>query len=225
MVQGLAALTVVSRVHPDVLSAVGVLCAAGGLAAATAGGLWALLTALLVVLCGVLDGLDGAVALGTGRARPLGAVVDATADRLGDLLLAGTLVALGAPSPWCVAAAGLVLVHEYVRARAQAVGMPGAGAVTVAERPTRIIIVAVAALGTGSLPAGTPLTGWSWATVCAVGWVAVGLIGLIHLLFGVARTVPRGFPGQAGPIIAATIEADSATSGSPPPGWAEPPTR
>jgi CDP-diacylglycerol--glycerol-3-phosphate 3-phosphatidyltransferase len=93
-----------------------------------------------------------------------------------------------------VAAAALVLLHEYLRARAQAAGMPGAGAVTVAERPTRVILVAVAALGAGTLPGGTPLTGWDWATVCAIGWVALGVVGFGHLAVAVARTTPAAFP-------------------------------
>lgn len=224
-VHALAALPPVSRASPDALSAAGVLCAAGAAGAALAGGRWALAAAGLVVLTGVLDGLDGAVALRTGRARPLGAVVDATADRVADLLLVAVLALLGAPVGWCAAVAALVFLHEYVRARAQGVGMPGAGAVTVAERPTRIVAVAVAALGTGVLPAGTPVTGWNWATVCAVGWAAAGVGGLAHLGVGVARSTPRSFPAQAGPTSPATICADSATSGSPPPGCAEPPTR
>jgi CDP-diacylglycerol--glycerol-3-phosphate 3-phosphatidyltransferase len=141
----------------------------------------------------VLDGLDGAVALQTGRARPLGAVVDAVADRLGDVLLAVALAALGAPPPWCVAAAGLTLLHEYLRARANAAGMPGPGAVTAAERPTRLVLVGIAAVGAGVRPGGAPWTGWDWATVSAVAWVAVGAVGLVHLTVGVVRTTPRTF--------------------------------
>jgi CDP-diacylglycerol--glycerol-3-phosphate 3-phosphatidyltransferase len=224
LVQGLAATRALSRVPPDALSAAGVLAVAGGFAAAAGG--WPVLTAPLLVLAGVLDGLDGAVALRTGRARPLGAVVDAVADRIGDLLLAGTLAVLGAPPGWCVAAAALVMLHEYLRARAQGVGLAGAGAVTVAERPTRLVLVGVAAVGSAALPAGTPLTGWGWATVCAIGWVAIGAVGLLHLAVAVARQLPAHFPGDhGGPISPATISADSATSGSPPPGCADPPTR
>lgn len=225
MVQRLAATPPIARIPPDALSAAGVLALAGGFAAAAAGARWPLLTVALLLLAGLLDGLDGAVALGTGRARPLGAVVDATADRVGDLLLAGSLVVLGAPVGWCVAAAALVLLLEYVRARAQGVGLPGAGAVTVAERPTRLILVGVAATGAATLPGGTPWTGWGWAAVCAVGWVVIGAVGLVHLGVAVVRKLPADFPGQAGPTSPATIAADSATSGSPPPGCAEPPTR
>jgi CDP-diacylglycerol--glycerol-3-phosphate 3-phosphatidyltransferase len=193
-VQRLAGVGPVTRTPPDLLSAMGVAAAAAATLVATGGGRWPLLTAVLVVLVGVLDGLDGAVALRSGRARPLGAVVDAMADRVGDLLLAATLAVLGAPPAWCAAAAVLTLLHEYLRARAGAAGMPGPGAVTVAERPTRLALVAVAALGAGLLPAGTPWTGWDWATVSAVGWVAVGAVGLVHLGVGVARTTPRRSP-------------------------------
>jgi phosphatidylglycerophosphate synthase len=168
--------------------------AALALGVAGLGGRWPALTAVLVVLVGVLDGLDGAVALRTGRVRPLGAVVDALADRLGDLLLAATLAVLGAPAAWYVVAGALTLLHEYLRARASAAGMPGGGAVTAAERPTRLVLVTVAALGTAVLPGGTPWTGWGWATVCAVGWVAIGAVGFVHLGVGVIRTTPGRFP-------------------------------
>lgn len=189
LVQGIAA-GPVARVPPDVISVAGVLVTAAALPVAAAGGRWPLLATVLVVVAGVLDGLDGAVALRTGRARPLGAVVDAMADRVADLLLIGLLVVLGAPPRWCAAAGAILLLHEYLRTRAQVAGMPGAGAVTVAERPTRVVIAAVAALGSGALPAGTPVTGWNWATVCVVGWVVVGVVGLVHLAVAVVRTTP-----------------------------------
>jgi phosphatidylglycerophosphate synthase len=221
LVQRLAATAPLSRASPDALSVAGVVAAGGAVGAATAGGRWALLAALLVIVSGVLDGLDGAVALRRGRARPLGAVVDATCDRVGDLLLVGVLAVGGAPPPWCAAVGAGVLLHEYVRARAQAAGMAGVGAVTVAERPTRVIVVAAVSLGAGILPAGTPWTGWNWATVGAGLWTALAVAGLVQLAVGVVRTVP----GQAGPIIPATMPADSTTSGSPPPGWVDPPTR
>lgn len=183
----------VLRVPPDVLSAIGVLTLAGAWAA-VAGPDWPALTVALIIAAGVLDGLDGAVALKTGRARPLGAVVDAVADRLGDLFLGAVLVALGSPLPWVLAALALVLLMEYLRARAQSVGMPGVGAVTVAERPTRLIVVGVAAAGAAVFPAGVPLVGWDWAVTMAITWTAVGVVGMVQLLRGVRRSIPRTFP-------------------------------
>jgi phosphatidylglycerophosphate synthase len=221
LVQRLAATAPLTRASPDALSVAGVAVAGGAVVAALPGGRWALLTALLVIVSGVLDGLDGAVALRTGRARPLGAVVDATCDRIGDLLLVGVLAVAGAPLPWCAAVGAAVLMHEYVRARAQVAGMSGVGAVTVTERPTRVIVVAVVSLGAGILPSGTPWTGWAWAAVGVAVWAVLSAVGLVQLAVGVIRAVPA----QAGPIIPATMPADSTTSGSPPPGWVEPPTR
>lgn len=215
----------VRAIPPDVLSVAGVASAAGA---------WVLaptlpaITALLAVLTGLLDGLDGAVALHTGRARRLGAVVDAVCDRLGDLLLVAALVALGLPAAAGVALGVAALLHEYLRARAQAAGMAGPGAVTVAERPTRIVLVGVAAVGTAALPAGTPLTGWNWAVVCGVIGLVTATCGLVHLTLAVCRAL--GAPGvvqdpPTGPTSSATIDADNMTSGNPPPGCAEPPTR
>lgn len=183
----------VLRVPPDLLSAAGVLVLAGALAAVAGAG-WPWLAVPLIVGAGVLDTLDGAVALRTGRARPLGAIVDAVADRIGDVLLGAVLVALGAPPEWAAAAVVLVLLHEYIRSRAQAVGMPGVGAVTVAERPTRLIVVALAAGGAAAFPAGLPLLGWGWGTTFAVTWTAIGVVGMVHLAVGVRRSTPPRFP-------------------------------
>ncbi len=172
------------RVHPDVVSAAGVVVAAGAVVVA---GRWALVALVLVVATGVLDGLDGAVALRTGRVRPLGAVVDAVADRLTDLCLVLVLFVLGAPAWWCAGLAAAVLLHEYARARAQGVGMPSAGAITVAERPTRLIVVAIACAGTGFAPGGTPVTGWSWAVVSVLIWAGCAVVGLGQLVAGIRR--------------------------------------
>lgn len=216
LVQGLARGPVL-RVPPDVLSLLGVVAAAGAWAVAP---VLPVGTALLAVLAGVLDGLDGAVALRTGRARPLGAVVDAVCDRVGEVFLVAALVALGAPLWAGVALGAAVFLHEYLRARAQAAGMAGPGAVTIAERPTRIVVVVVAGVGLAVAPTGTPWTGWGWALVCVVIGLAASAVGLVQLAVAVRRSM-----GQAGPTRSATIDADSITRGSPPPGCAEPPTR
>jgi len=183
----------VAHVPPDVLSAAGVLALAGAWAA-VAGPDWPALSVPLILLGGVLDGLDGVVALRTGRARPLGAVIDSVADRIGDLLLGACLLALGAPVPWVVAALALLMLLEYLRARAQSVGMPGVGAVTVAERPTRLILVGLAAAGSAVFPSGVPMLGWGWAAMTAIIWTVVGVVGLGQLAHGVRRSIPPSYP-------------------------------
>jgi archaetidylinositol phosphate synthase len=183
----------VARIPPDVLSVAGVLALAGAWAAIAGPG-WPAVSVGLIVVGGVLDGLDGAVALATCRARPVGAVVDSVADRLGDLLLGACLLALGAPPPWVVAAMALLMLLEYLRARAQSVGMPGVGAVTVAERPTRLVLVGVAVGGSAVFPAGVPGLGWGWAAMMAIIWTVVGVVGLVQLIRGVRRSIPPTFP-------------------------------
>ncbi|KDN17237.1 CDP-diacylglycerol--glycerol-3-phosphate 3-phosphatidyltransferase [Amycolatopsis rifamycinica] len=183
-------------VPPDVLTACGVLSALAAIWLTALGGdaLWAALAA--IVATGVFDGLDGAVALRTGRARPLGAVLDAASDRLTELCFVAVLLVLGAPAAWCAAMAAALLLHEYVRARAQVAGMRGAGAITVSERPTRLVVTAVAVTGAALAPAGTPWTGWPWGTTCAVVGTGLSLIGLAHLGVGVALALGRN--GRAG---------------------------
>lgn len=194
-VQSLAALRPVARTPPDVLSLAGVVVLGGAVAVAAVlpGPAGPACAALLVLLGGLLDGLDGAVALRSGRARPLGAVVDGVADRVGDLLLVAVLAVLGAPLGWCIATAVLTSLHEYLRARAQSVGMPGVGSVTVAERPTRVIVVLVAAVGQAVAPGGAPVTGWGWATSCAVLGTVIGVLGTAQLARAVTRAVPPSF--------------------------------
>jgi CDP-diacylglycerol--glycerol-3-phosphate 3-phosphatidyltransferase len=191
----------VDRVPPDALSLAGVVAAASAVVVAAQAGRWPLVALALVVAAGVLDGLDGAVALRTGRARPLGAVVDAVADRLTDLCLVAVLLVLGAPG-WAGAALGAaVLLHEYARARAQGAGMGSAGAVTVAEKPTRVIVAAVACAGAGVSPAGTPGTGWSWGVASALVWGACAAVGLVQLAAGIRRELagrPLTVPGESG---------------------------
>ncbi|MGW4528028.1 CDP-alcohol phosphatidyltransferase family protein [Amycolatopsis sp. NPDC004378] len=177
-------------VPPDVLTGCGVLSAVAAIGLAALGGSWLWFALGAIVATGVFDGLDGAVALLTGRARPLGAVLDAVADRVTELCFAAVLLVLGAPLAWCAGVAFLALLHEYVRARAQAAGMRGPGAITAAERPTRLIVTAVAVTGAALAPAGTPWTGWPWATTCVVLWAGLSVIGLTHLSLGVALRVP-----------------------------------
>ncbi|CAL9334436.1 YhjD/YihY/BrkB family envelope integrity protein [Streptomyces sp. enrichment culture] len=189
LVQRCARTRPLRAVPPDLLSLAGPLAVAAAVAPAAAGGPWPLVSCALVVLSGLCDGLDGAVAAVTDRARPLGAVVDALADRVADLLLAVVLYVLGAPAAWCLAAVSLAQLHEYVRARANAAGMRGVGALSVAERPLRVVLCALACLGSGLLPEGTPGTGWDWATVCVLCWTAAGAVGFLHLGAGVVRAL------------------------------------
>jgi phosphatidylglycerophosphate synthase len=128
---------------------------------ATLGPGWAAAAGALTLLAGVADSVDGAVAVLQDRASQFGFVWDSTADRLADLaLVAGpvVLVATSAGPGWRsaavatgTAAAGLALLLEYVRARAQAGQVAAAWSLaTPGERPTRVIVLGLAGLAVGA---------------------------------------------------------------------------
>jgi phosphatidylglycerophosphate synthase len=152
-------------VDPDLvtLAALWVALVAGW--TATLGPGWAAAAGVLTLLAGVADSVDGAVAVMQGRASAFGFVWDSAADRLADLaVIAGpvVLVATEAGPGWRAvalvagtAAAGLALLLEYVRARAQAGQVAAAWSlVTPGERPTRVIVLGLAGLAVGAAQLG-----------------------------------------------------------------------
>lgn len=170
-------------VRPNVITLAGLGLAGLVLLAAAGGGRWPLLAVVTVVLVGLLDSLDGAVAVLTDAVSRRGAVLDATCDRLADLCFIAALWLAGAPAGWCVAGGVVALLHEQVRATARAHGMREVGVVTVSERPTRVIVTAAFLLGAGLYPnrAG------DWATGGALVWVVAGIVGFIQLALMVRR--------------------------------------
>lgn len=123
-------------VHPDLLTVLGPAVAAGALAVP------AVAACLLVLLAGLLDGLDGTVAVLQGRATRWGYVLDSLADRVGDGLVLLVLVVHGADPRLAVACGAGVALLEYSRARAGNAGGSEVGTVTVAERPVRVLVPA-----------------------------------------------------------------------------------
>lgn len=171
------------RVGPDGVTLLGVAVAGSALLPAAAGGRWALAVVVVVAVAGVLDNLDGAVAVMSHRVTRWGAVLDALADRVADAVFVGCLWLLGAPG-WLVVAGGAVAwLHEYLRARAAGAGMTGVGVVSVCERPTRIVLTVMFALGAGTYPAAAA----GWATAGAAAWLTLGLVGLAQVTRAVRR--------------------------------------
>lgn len=171
------------RVAPDVVTllGLGVACMAPLLAAR---GGWAVAGAALVVaLSGLVDSLDGAVAVMTGRTTRWGAVLDAVVDRVSDAVFVSTLWVAGAPAAVCVLAVALAWLQEYARARAGGAGMAGVGALTVNERPTRVVVVAMFLLASAVQPQDVP----GWPALGAWVLVVVGVVGLVHLLVVIRR--------------------------------------
>jgi len=109
---------------------------------------------VLVLVGGICDMTDGAVARAGDRATRMGAFLDSTLDRYSELVvLLGALVYyLGGPGivPDPVTAAvifvglGGSLLVSYTRARAEAIGVDCQ--VGIAERPERLILIIVGVL-------------------------------------------------------------------------------
>jgi phosphatidylglycerophosphate synthase len=179
-------------VGPDAVTALGLLVAVAVLVPASAGGRWPLLGVLLVVVSGVLDNLDGAVAVLTDRTTRWGFVLDSLCDRVADAAYAAALALAGGPWVLAVAGAALAWLHEYARARAAVAGMPEIGVVTVSERPTRVVVTAMFLLGAGLYPASAQ----AWASAGTAAWATLGLVGLVQLLV----VVRRRLRAAAGPV-------------------------
>jgi CDP-diacylglycerol--glycerol-3-phosphate 3-phosphatidyltransferase len=179
---------------PAVVTAAAAGLPALAVPAAATGGRWALLAALVVAVSGLLDGLDGAVAILRARVSAAGFVLDSVADRVADGLFLAALWGLGAPGWLAVAAGAGVVLLEYTRARAGNAGFGEIGVVTVGERPTRVVVTAAGLLVAGLLP------GWRVpaAVLAVAGELAVTVIGLGQLT-AVLRRELRGAPGPAGP--------------------------
>lgn len=137
-----------------------------------------LLAGVIALAAGIIDNLDGAVAIMTGKSSDFGYVLDSVADRVGDTAL---LVGLGLAStnPWpAVAAAFLAFLQEYTRARAFAVGFTEIGVISLSERPTRVVIAGMFLIATAA-------AGLLWADIG--GWAAllVSVVGFGQVMWAI----------------------------------------
>ena len=168
------------RVAPSAVTTAGlVLCWCVPLAAGSLGRAGAALGAVLVLLAALADGLDGAVAVVSGRASRFGYVYDSVADRLGEAAWLLAFWLAGAPAWLVVAAGGVSWLQEYARARATAAGMSEIGVVTVSERPTRVLVAIFGLLAAAVVPIAI--------TVAAAVWLGLAVVGLGQLGVAIRR--------------------------------------
>lgn len=155
----------------------------GSLATASAIGWWLVAAGLLVLVSGLVDNLDGAVAVMTSRVTKWGYVYDSVADRVADMLFLVALWLGGAPAWVCVLAGGLTFLQEYARARAGAAGMSEIGVVSVWERPSRVLVVGLFLVASGLY------SNYSVLIVEVAAWVALALavVGLVQVLVAVRK--------------------------------------
>lgn len=148
------------------------------------GGGWLWLGVAFVVVSGLLDNVDGAVAALTDRATALGYVLDSVVDRLADGCYLLGLWLLGAPAWLCVLGGTVTMLQEYLRARAGNAGMGELGVITVAERPTRVIVTAFAMFGAAAVPAASD---GAAAAIGTWAWFGLSLVAFGQLAWVVRR--------------------------------------
>jgi CDP-diacylglycerol--glycerol-3-phosphate 3-phosphatidyltransferase len=166
-------------VPPVVATAFGLLVAASAIGPAAAGGGWLVAAGVLVGLSGLLDSLDGALAIGTGRASRRGFVLDSVVDRLTEVAYAVALWVAGAPGWLAVGFGALCWLPDYLRARAGQAGVRETGSISIWERPTRVAMTGMTLGGAGVL-SGVGLAGTAVTAGAAVGTV-LGAVGVVQL--------------------------------------------
>ncbi|MEI6216178.1 MAG: CDP-alcohol phosphatidyltransferase family protein [Actinomycetes bacterium] len=102
---------------------------------------WAPIFLALSLLC---DGLDGSVAIASNSDSVRGAVLDSVIDRLAEVFWALAFYAIGAHLQIVFLAWLLAGTQEYARARMGGLGVRETGIVSVAERPVRASLLAIA---------------------------------------------------------------------------------
>lgn len=100
-----------------------------------------LLFLVFLMLSGLMDVLDGALARATGRVTAFGSFLDSTVDRISDALILYSLKYFGIRDEFVVAIIVVSLMISYTRARAEALGIKMEG-IGIIERAERILFVA-----------------------------------------------------------------------------------
>ncbi|MGY2079432.1 CDP-alcohol phosphatidyltransferase family protein [Modestobacter sp. SYSU DS0657] len=170
-----------ARVSPLAATALGLIVAGAAVPAAAAGGLWLIAAGLLVGLSGLLDSLDGALAIAGGRASRRGFVLDSVVDRLTEVAYALALWVAGAPGWLAVAFGALCWLPDYLRARAGQAGVSETGAISVWERPTRVAMAGFTLGGAGvvaALASPAVVVGIGTGVGCLLGLVGTGQLGV-----------------------------------------------
>jgi Phosphatidylglycerophosphate synthase len=92
----------------------------------------------------IADGIDGSLAILTGKVSRWGALLDGFIDRIVEALWAFSLYLLGAPYQLVLIAWLAAFLQEYMRSRAASLGVTQLGVVTIGERPIRASILFIA---------------------------------------------------------------------------------
>lgn len=145
IIYGLSRIFMFFRVTPNAATVIGGLI---GLASVwfVYSEIW-LIAATLAALSSLLDGVDGAIAELTNRKSKFGAILDALIDRIVEIAWFVSLIWMGAQASAVVVCGLMIMVMEYTRAKANSLNIDGPGLITIAERPTRVIMFVMLNIG------------------------------------------------------------------------------
>ena len=193
-------------VSPNAITTVGTLVLVGSGVAFAGANLR--LGALLLLLSGVCDMLDGKVARGNGLVTKFGAFYDSTLDRIGEAVLflgiawyfvsggvVGGLAPLAMAMTFTAAGAGLIV--SYARARAEGLGLDCK--VGIAQRAERIVGLGGPTLFFGAGPRGYLLL--TLVSALAVLNVITVIQRIVHV-YRITREAGPGAPRRATPALA-----------------------
>jgi len=155
---------------------------------------------LVVFIGGVFDMFDGTLARATGQVSTLGAFMDSTFDKLGEIIvflgvIAGMQAAGAADVPILVAAAamGASIMVSYTRAKSDGLGFSsgtGMAAVGIMPREVRLVIISL-----GIVLAGTSLG--LGALQFALGVILVGAVATVIQRIVFVRRQAKSTPNQS----------------------------
>jgi CDP-diacylglycerol---glycerol-3-phosphate 3-phosphatidyltransferase len=177
---------------PNALTLIGFAIAVLG-AAAAASQQW-LFAGLLVAFGAIFDLFDGALARATGKTSRLGAFLDSTFDRLGELvvyigIIGGALfVRLDELALVAATAMAAAVMVSYIRAKSESLGFSGGTGIAnvgFAPREVRIVILAVGLVLAGNGPVNivpAPPTVCIDSCIQPGGTVLLFTLGLIAIL-------------------------------------------
>jgi phosphatidylglycerophosphate synthase len=175
---------------PLVATAFGLVVAVAAVGPAAAGGYWLIAAGLLVGVSGLLDSLDGALAIATGRASRRGYVLDSAVDRLTEAAYATALWVAGAPGWLAVVFGALCWLPDYLRARAGQAGVGETGDISVWERPTRVAMTGMTLGGAGVVAGAGPDVVLAVVTAGAVVGTLLGVVAVVQLGRDIRRSLP-----------------------------------
>lgn len=100
--------------------------------------LWA---PILLVLSLFSDGIDGSMAIISGKSSKWGAILDSIVDRASEIFWMLALYKIGIDLKFLLIIIVVASTQEYIRARSGGLGLSEIGIVTIAERPVRASFV------------------------------------------------------------------------------------